>query len=85
MCCICLGCAALFANRKKYEDIDTVFWSARTYNALKNANINTFADLCKCTEAQLLREKPIGRKSLNEIKARLAARNLELAKPRWNT
>jgi len=40
----------------------------RSYNCLKNANIQTIGDLVQRTEAEMLRTKNFGRKSLNEIK-----------------
>ena len=40
----------------------------RSYNCLKNANIQTIGDLVQKTEAEMLRTKNFGRKSLNEIK-----------------
>jgi len=42
--------------------------SVRSYNCLKNANIQTIGDLVQKTEAEMLRTKNFGRKSLNEIK-----------------
>jgi DNA-directed RNA polymerase subunit alpha len=42
--------------------------SVRSYNCLKNANIQTIGDLVQRTEAEMLRTKNFGRKSLNEIK-----------------
>ena len=42
--------------------------SVRSYNCLKNANIQTIGDLVQGTEAEMLRTKNFGRKSLNEIK-----------------
>ncbi|MGH9557994.1 MAG: DNA-directed RNA polymerase subunit alpha C-terminal domain-containing protein, partial [Bryobacteraceae bacterium] len=38
------------------------------YNCLKNANIATIGDLVQKTEAEMLRTKNFGLKSLNEIK-----------------
>jgi DNA-directed RNA polymerase subunit alpha len=42
--------------------------SVRSYNCLKNANIQTIGDLVQRSEAEMLRTKNFGRKSLNEIK-----------------
>jgi DNA-directed RNA polymerase subunit alpha len=42
--------------------------SVRSYNCLKNANIQTIGDLVVKSEAEMLRTKNFGRKSLNEIK-----------------
>ncbi|MGH9630181.1 MAG: DNA-directed RNA polymerase subunit alpha C-terminal domain-containing protein, partial [Bryobacteraceae bacterium] len=48
-----------------------------SYNCLKNANIQTIGDLVQKTEAEMLRTKNFGRKSLNEIKEILS--NLSLS------
>ena len=50
----------------------------RSYNCLKNANIQTIGDLVQKTEAEMLRTKNFGRKSLNEIKEILAQMGLSL-------
>src|SRR5256886_8108398 len=42
--------------------------SVRSYNCLKNANIRTIRELVQKTEAEMLKTKNFGRKSLNEIK-----------------
>jgi len=52
--------------------------SVRSANCLKNANIKTIGDLVQRTEAEMLRTKNFGRKSLNEIKEILAELGLEL-------
>ena len=46
--------------------------SVRSYNCLKNANIRTIGELVQKTEAEMLKTKNFGRKSLNEIKEILA-------------
>jgi DNA-directed RNA polymerase subunit alpha len=48
----------------------------RSYNCLKNANIQTIGDLVQKTEAEMLRTKNFGRKSLNEIKEILSGLGL---------
>src|SRR5579863_2174053 len=50
--------------------------SVRSYNCLKNANIQTIGDLVQKTEAEMLRTKNFGRKSLNEIKEILSSLGL---------
>ena len=50
--------------------------SVRSYNCLKNANIQTIGDLVQKTEAEMLRTKNFGRKSLNEIKEILSGLSL---------
>ena len=50
----------------------------RSYNCLKNANIQTIGELVQKTEAEMLRTKNFGRKSLNEIKEILGTIGLSL-------
>ncbi len=50
------------------RSVEELELSVRSYNCLKNANIQTIADLVQKTEAEMLRTKNFGRKSLNEIK-----------------
>ena len=49
----------------------------RSYNCLKNANIQTIGELVQKTEAEMLKTKNFGRKSLNEIKEILAHDGIE--------
>jgi DNA-directed RNA polymerase subunit alpha len=50
----------------------------RSYNCLKNANIRTIRELVQKTEAEMLKTKNFGRKSLNEIKEILSSMGLGL-------
>lgn len=50
------------------RSVEELELSVRSYNCLKSANIQTIADLVQKTEAEMLRTKNFGRKSLNEIK-----------------
>ncbi len=50
------------------RSVDELELSVRSYNCLKNANIQTIRDLVQKTEAEMLRTKNFGRKSLNELK-----------------
>ena len=52
--------------------------SVRSYNCLKNANIRTIGELVQKTEAEMLKTKNFGRKSLNEIKEILPGMGLSL-------
>jgi DNA-directed RNA polymerase subunit alpha len=52
--------------------------SVRSYNCLKNANIQTIGELVQKTEAEMLKTKNFGRKSLNEIKEILQTMGLSL-------
>jgi DNA-directed RNA polymerase subunit alpha len=50
---------------RSVEDLEL---SVRSANCLKNAGINTIGELVKRTEAEMLKTKNFGRKSLSEIK-----------------
>lgn len=67
------------------QPIDALDLSVRSTNCLKAENILVVADLVRRTELELLRTPNLGRKSLQEIKAALAARGLVLgsALPAW--
>ncbi|MCK5161585.1 MAG: DNA-directed RNA polymerase subunit alpha [Candidatus Aureabacteria bacterium] len=52
--------------------------SVRSTNCLSNANINTICELVSMTEAELLKQRNFGKKSLNEIKAVLKGLELSL-------
>jgi len=60
------------------RSVDELELSVRSYNCLKNANIKTIGDLVTRTEAEMLKTKNFGRKSLNEIKDILAEMGLSL-------
>lgn len=63
-------------NLKK--SVDELELSVRSYNCLKNANIRTISDLVQKTEAEMLKTRNFGRKSLNEIKEILEGMGLSL-------
>jgi DNA-directed RNA polymerase subunit alpha len=50
----------------------------RSANCLQNANISYIGELVQKTEADLLKTKNFGRKSLKEIKDKLNELNLQL-------
>ena len=50
----------------------------RSANCLKNANIRYIGELVQKSEAEMLKTKNFGRKSLNEIKSILAEMSLHL-------
>lgn len=52
--------------------------SVRSSNCLQNAHINTIWDLVTKTEDEIKKTRNFGSKSLDEIKSRLAERNLRL-------
>jgi DNA-directed RNA polymerase subunit alpha len=63
---------------KLSRSVDEMELSVRSYNCLKNANIGTIGELVQKTEAEMLKTKNFGRKSLNEIKEILAEMGLSL-------
>jgi DNA-directed RNA polymerase subunit alpha len=60
------------------RSIEELELSVRAYNCLKNAHIQTIGELVSKTEADLLKTKNFGHKSLNEIKEVLAEMQLSL-------
>lgn len=66
-------------NEYLLMNVDDLELSVRSSNCLKNANIRTVAELVQKTEADLLKTRNFGKKSLNEIKTILADMNLTLA------
>ena len=58
------------------RSVEEMELSVRSYNCLKNANIQSIRDLVQRSEAEMLRTKNFGRKSLNEIKEILASMGL---------
>ncbi|MBI4495949.1 MAG: DNA-directed RNA polymerase subunit alpha [Deltaproteobacteria bacterium] len=65
-------------NENLYKSVDELELSVRSANCLKNADIRYIGDLVQKTEAEMLRTKNFGRKSLNEIKEILADMGLSL-------
>ena len=66
------------ANEHLDKSVEELELSVRSYNCLKNANIRTIRELVQKTEAEMLRTKNFGRKSLNEIKEILQKMGLGL-------
>jgi len=66
----------LIENLKR--SVDELELSVRSYNCLKNANIKTLGELVQKTEAEMLKTRNFGRKSLNEIKEILEGMGLGL-------
>ncbi len=58
------------------EDLEL---SVRSYNCLKRAGINTVAELVQKTEEDMMKVRNLGRKSLDEVKKKLAELGLSLA------
>ena len=57
------------------EELDL---SVRSYNCLKRAGINTVYDLTEKSEAEMMKVRNLGRKSLEEVKIKLADLGLGL-------
>ena len=57
------------------EDLD---FSVRSYNCLKRAGINTVEDLCNKSEDDMMKVRNLGRKSLEEVAAKLTSLGLGL-------
>ncbi|MBW1676909.1 MAG: DNA-directed RNA polymerase subunit alpha [Deltaproteobacteria bacterium] len=65
-------------NENLYRSVDELELSVRSANCLKNANIRYIGGLVQKTEAEMLKTKNFGRKSLNEIKEVLVEMGLTL-------
>ena len=66
------------SNKNLLRSVNELELSVRAANCLKNANIKTIAHLVQKTEADMLRTKNFGKKSLNEIKEILTEMGLSL-------
>ena len=65
-------------NENLYRTVEDLELSVRSANCLKNANITYIGELVQRTEAEMLKTKNFGRKSLNEIKQLLEEMDLSL-------
>jgi DNA-directed RNA polymerase subunit alpha len=65
-------------NENLFRSVDELELSVRSANCLQNANIKSIGDLVQKTEAEMLKTKNFGRKSLKEIKEILAEMGLSL-------
>ncbi|UCG14781.1 MAG: DNA-directed RNA polymerase subunit alpha [Deltaproteobacteria bacterium] len=65
-------------NDNLFRSVDELELSVRSANCLKNANIRLIGELVQKTEAEMLKTKNFGRKSLNEIKEILTEMGLSL-------
>ena len=59
-------------------NIDELELSVRSYNCLKRAGINTVEELCNHTPEDMMKVRNLGRKSLEEVLAKLKELGLEL-------
>ena len=58
--------------------IDELELSVRSYNCLKRAGINTVKELCDKTPDAMMKVRNLGRKSLEEVLAKLKELGLKL-------
>ena len=65
-------------NENLDKSVDELELSVRSANCLQNANIRYIGELVQKTEAEMLKTKNFGRKSLKEIKEILAEMGLSL-------
>ncbi|MCB0408009.1 MAG: DNA-directed RNA polymerase subunit alpha [Bdellovibrionales bacterium] len=65
-------------NENLFRSVDDLELSVRSANCLKNANIRYIGELVTRSEAEMLKTKNFGRKSLNEIKDILSNMGLGL-------
>ncbi|MBN2283957.1 MAG: DNA-directed RNA polymerase subunit alpha [Deltaproteobacteria bacterium] len=65
-------------NENLYKSVEELELSVRSANCLKNAGIQYIGELVQKTEAEMLKTKNFGRKSLNEIKEILQEMGLGL-------
>jgi DNA-directed RNA polymerase subunit alpha len=64
--------------RKLAISVNEIELSVRAANCLNNANITTVGELAQKTENEMLKYRNFGKKSLNEIKQKLAELGLSL-------
>jgi DNA-directed RNA polymerase subunit alpha len=65
-------------NENLLRSVNELELSVRAANCLKNAGIETIAEMVQKTESEMLKTKNFGRKSLNEIKEILSGMGLGL-------
>jgi DNA-directed RNA polymerase subunit alpha len=65
-------------RRKLGMSVNEIELSVRAANCLNNANITTVGELAQKTEAEMLKYRNFGKKSLNEIRQKLAELGLTL-------
>ena len=72
---------AVYSNEKEKVlemSIDELELSVRSYNCLKRAGINTVEELCNKTSDDMMKVRNLGRKSLEEVLAKLKELGLQL-------
>jgi DNA-directed RNA polymerase subunit alpha len=58
--------------------IDELELSVRSFNCLKRAGINTVEELCNKSPDEMMKVRNLGKKSLDEVLAKLEELNLKL-------
>jgi DNA-directed RNA polymerase subunit alpha len=58
--------------------IDELELSVRSYNCLKRAGINTVEELCNKSPEEMMKVRNLGKKSLDEVLAKLKELGLSL-------
>ncbi len=72
-------------KEKVFEmNIDELELSVRSYNCLKRAGINTVEELCNSTPEDMMKVRNLGRKSLEEVLAKLKELGFSLIRARSN-
>ncbi len=61
--------------------IEDLEFSVRSYNCLKRAGIHTVADILSRTEHDMMKVRNLGKKSLDEVVAKVASLGLSFKKP----
>ena len=59
-------------------------WTVRSFNCLKRAGINTVGDLVNKSEDDMMKVRNLGRKSLEEVMAKLDSLGFTLTKDEDN-
>lgn len=67
-------------DRLREMPIEELELSVRSFNCLKRAGINTVAELVSRTDEEMMKVRNLGKKSLEEVKQKLADAGLSLAK-----
>ena len=70
--------AAYILEDKLSRDIFDFPLSVRTFNGLRRARVETVRDVVTRTQAELLKTKNFGRKSLNEVRSNLKKIGLDV-------
>lgn len=65
-------------NKLMEMTIEELDLSVRSYNCLKRAGINTVAELCAKSDDEMIKVRNLGKKSLEEVKQKLANIGLSL-------